>query len=269
MLTKLTIATAVLLVASAPSAVADDWWGEVSCSTGQPGCELAAGANVGIAPAHRPPATGGTTPLGGAMTESAPPCIPSIPPGLTNPADQEAWHAFACGSPGSASASFGAQGVAVAPSDLASVARARLRLPAPGVASSPGGAQLVHLPTWLWLASGWEPVSATASVPGVTVTAVARPESATWSLGDGTTVTCMGPGTPYPSSGDPARPSPDCGHTYQRASASQPGRVYSVTASVRWSVSWTGAGESGSFPGMTTTATTSFQVLESQAVTTG
>jgi hypothetical protein len=41
-------------------------------------------------------------------------------------------------------------------------------------------------------------------------------------MGDGSQVVCRGPGTPY-SGGDPARPSPDCGHTYQQSSARQPG----------------------------------------------
>lgn len=267
MLTKLGTVTVVLLVASASSAAADDWWGQVSCSQNQAGCDLVAGANVGIAPAPGSAAAGGT---GGRTTpDPSPPCVPSVPPGLTDPADQEAWHRFACASPGSASGSFDGPLNAIAPQDLAMVARSRLRLASPVVGFSPAGDQLVHVPTWLWLTNGWESVSANAAVPGVTVNAVARPESAEWSLGDGSTVMCSGPGVRYPGTGDAARSSPDCGHTYRQSSVETTGESYSVVVTVRWSVAWTGVGQSGTLPGLSTTSSASLRVLESQALNTG
>ncbi|GAA2685990.1 MULTISPECIES: hypothetical protein [Actinosynnema] len=152
------------------------------------------------------------------------------------------------------------------PAELAQSARKQLRLPSPTIATSPTQDQLVHLPTWLWLSGGWRAVSATASVPGVAVTAVAAPLSVIWSMGDGTTVTCSGAGTPYPVNGDPRSPSPDCGHVYRRSSAGHPAREFPVTATVRWQVTWSGAGQGGAFPDMTTGSTTSFRVLESQAL---
>lgn len=142
----------------------------------------------------------------------------------------------------------------------------QLRLPEPQVAASPAGDQLVTVPTWLWL-EGWEPVSATASAGGVEVTATARPQSVEWDMGDGTTVTCDGPGTPYRDQGDPAEPSPDCGHTYRTSSAGQQGEAFPVSARVTWTVSWSGAGQEGTFPGLVTETSTSFRVLESQALT--
>jgi hypothetical protein len=42
--------------------------------------------------------------------------------------------------------------------------------------------ELMFLPTWLWLAGGWAPTSATATVPGFSVTATATPTSVTWSM---------------------------------------------------------------------------------------
>ncbi|MGC9537782.1 hypothetical protein [Streptomyces sp. UG1] len=36
-----------------------------------------------------------------------------------------------------------------------------------------------------------------------------------------------------------------------------------------WAVTWAGAGESGTFPDLTTTSTTAFRVAESQALNTG
>src|SRR5690606_30446017 len=75
----------------------------------------------------------------------------------------------------------------VDPAVLAAEAVDNLALPAPRVASSPHDFQLVRLPTWLWLAGdSWQRQTASASVPGLTVTAVAVPTRATWQMGDGT-----------------------------------------------------------------------------------
>jgi hypothetical protein len=92
--------------------------------------------------------------------------------------------------------------------------------------------------------------------------------SVTWSLGDGSTVVCNGPGTPYAAGGDPAAPSPDCGHTYARSSAGEPGGVFVVSATVSWGVSWTGGGQSGTLPALTTTSSAQLRVGESQAINT-
>jgi hypothetical protein len=155
------------------------------------------------------------------------------------------------------------------PAELAAQARERLRLPGPAVAASPAGDQLVNLPTWLWLDGDWAPIEATASVPGVSVTARAVPRSATWVMGDGSEVVCRGPGTPYTPGVDPASPSPDCGHTYRHSSAGRPGEVFAASVTVSWTVTWSGAGDSGTFPDLTTTAEATFRVAESQALVTG
>lgn len=155
------------------------------------------------------------------------------------------------------------------PAELAAQARERLRLPDPVVAASPVGDQLVNLPTWLWLDGDWAPIEATASVPGVSVTARAVPRSATWVMGDGSEVVCRGPGTPYAPGADPASPSPDCGHTYGVSSAGRPGEVFTVAVTVNWTVTWSGAGDSGTFPGLTTGGEAAFRVAESQALITG
>lgn len=161
-------------------------------------------------------------------------------------------------------------GAPLSPAGLAQQARSQLRLPVPKVKANPVGDQLVNLPTWLWLDRGsWGPVSATAAVPGVSVTAVATPTSVMWSMGDGDSVTCNGPGTPFTSGGDPQRASPDCGYTYHTSSAGQPGEAFPVTATVHWTVRWSGAGQNGTFPNMTTTATVPFRVAESEGITTG
>jgi hypothetical protein len=154
--------------------------------------------------------------------------------------------------------------------ELAQVAYSQLGLPSPRIEANPAaGEQLVGLPTWLWVdRAGWGPVSATASVPGVSVTAVARPTSVVWTLGDGRSVTCSGPGTPYAASGNPKSGSPDCGHIYRTSSAGRPDDAFAVSATVHWTVTWAGAGQSGTFPGLTTISDAAFQVAESEALNT-
>ncbi|MEV7393947.1 hypothetical protein [Streptomyces sp. NPDC091215] len=140
----------------------------------------------------------------------------------------------------------------------------------PRIRANPADEQLVGLPTWLWLARGeWSAVSATASVPGVSVTAVARPVSVVWTMGEGNTVTCTGPGTPYGSDAGAKNASPDCGYTYRTSSAGQPGGAFAVSATVHWAVTWSGADQTGVFPDMTTTSNARFRVAESQALNNG
>ncbi len=240
-----------------------------------------------------PPTTVQTTyvgPSGGLVGAQAAVYIPSpsiavVPAAEPKPGEPGAWYVYKCTAGGVRDALYRppiwipdgqAAGVAVphpSPIQLAQTARNQLRLPSPQIETNPTGEQLVGLPTWLWLERGeWTSVSATASVPGVSVTAVARPETVDWVMGDGSTVTCAGPGVPYKSAGtaatsaDPQSASPDCGHTYRTSSAGRSGSVFPVTAMVRWTVTWSGAGENGVFPGLTTTSSAAFRVAESQAL---
>ncbi len=116
------------------------------------------------------------------------------------------------------------------------------------LSEDPDSLGLVGLPVHMWAeapgASTVGPTSATASAGAVTVTATARLDRVVWSMGDGTSVTCTGPGTPY----DPARgaaPSPDCGHRYTTTSAGRPSDAFTVTATSYWVVDWVGGGQSG------------------------
>ncbi|MGY0234030.1 hypothetical protein [Longispora urticae] len=80
------------------------------------------------------------------------------------------------------------------------------------------------------------------------------------STGDGSTVNCGGPGTAWTTAVGPSASSPTCGHTYTRAG------TYTLTATVTWDVSWTGGGTSGTVPALTTTASLTLVVVESQAL---
>jgi hypothetical protein len=156
------------------------------------------------------------------------------------------------------------------PEVVAQRAVSRLVLPGVSVRLSPSGEQLVGLPLWLWLSSGsWSRRSATARVPGVAVTARARPVEAVWSMGDGRSVVCQGPGTPWRAGMDPAASSPDCGYRYTSSSAGQPGAAFRVTVRVVWSVSWSGAGRSGTVTGLVTQGSVRVWVAESEALIAG
>ena len=150
---------------------------------------------------------------------------------------------------------------------VAQQAVSRLDLPQLPIAMSPPGTQLVGVPTWLWIDSTtWTTRSASASVGAVTATATATPSRVVWSTGDGAQVTCTGPGTPWQQGTDPAAPSPTCGHVYRRASTTAAGGAFPVTATVSWSIAWSGAGQAGALPALTTSATTSTRVDEVRAV---
>lgn len=161
----------------------------------------------------------------------------------------------------------------ISPAVLARQARARLELPEVRMSISPPRRQLTHFPTWLTVSrSSWRPASATASVPGVSVTATTRPMKATWQMGDRSidrpqgVVVCNGPGTPFRAGMDPAPGSPDCGYTYRRPSAGAPGNTFTVTVTITWEVTWAGAGQSGTIPGLTTTGSMQMPVEESHAL---
>jgi hypothetical protein len=158
------------------------------------------------------------------------------------------------------------------PGVLGQIARRLLVLPGPVIRSSPapGDLQLVHLPVWLWVnRAAWTPRSKTAAVPGEQVTATATPASVTWRMGDGSVVTCRGPGTPYTPRYSPASASPDCGHTYSRSSAGQPRGAYRVAATITWDVTWQATGGvGGTLPPLFSTSAVAFRVAESQAVNT-
>jgi hypothetical protein len=77
---------------------------------------------------------------------------------------------------------------------------------------SPPTIGYVIIETWLATVDPG-PLTATAAIPGLSVTATATVTSTTWSTGDGVgDIVCDGVGVAWtPSAGDAAAP---CGHTY-------------------------------------------------------
>jgi hypothetical protein len=164
----------------------------------------------------------------------------------------------------------------VDPRSVALQAENSLQLPAPTAHFNPPGPAVVNLPTWLWVnGTMWHPYSVTAQVGPVSATAVATPISVTWSMGDGGTVACPGPGVPFDAGQTPpATPAP-CIYTYATSSAGQPadavspeGNAFDVVATIHWSVSWTaqGAAGGGALPGLTTASTTALPVEQVESV---
>ena len=130
-----------------------------------------------------------------------------------------------------------------------------------------GSEQLVGVATWLWIEpSAWQTLTATASAGTVTTTATATPTKVVWDMGDGSTVTCDGPGTPYdPNDPNDPNATTDCSYIWTQAGS------YQVTATIYWSVSWTavgapGGGNLGLKPGPPSQM--AVRVTESQAINT-
>ena len=157
----------------------------------------------------------------------------------------------------------------LSPEQAAQIVVKRLPLRAVDIGTAPeGGPQnlgLVGLPVWLWTSptpQTFGPLAETASAGGVTITATARVDHVLWSMGDGATVTCSAPGTPYePRYG--ASPSPDCGYRYRRTSRNVAAGAYTVTAKSHWSIAWRGGGRSGTIP-LELESSTSLSIGEAQ-----
>jgi hypothetical protein len=160
------------------------------------------------------------------------------------------------------------------PATLAALLRravSQLHIPQPVLAASPAltAPQVVRVPVWWWLQPGsWAAQSATASLPGIAITATATPSTVSWDAGDGTTTGCDGPGTPWTAAYPPSAPSPTCGHVYASASRTAPDGRFMVSASITWTITWAGAGMTGTEPSVTTTASAGVTVTELRAVIT-
>ncbi|MEU4367338.1 hypothetical protein [Micromonospora chersina] len=156
------------------------------------------------------------------------------------------------------------------PEELARRALASISLLPPRVAVAPRrskGPGLVGLPVWMWASGGasyFGPLRASASDRGLTVEITARVTRIVWTMGDGTKVTCTGPGTPYAADGPRAgRTSPDCGYDRGYARAG----TYQVSATTFWTVEWSGGGESGEIAQSRVSGTIPVQINELQVVT--
>jgi hypothetical protein len=148
----------------------------------------------------------------------------------------------------------------VSPQVLAQVAvdRAIALAGKPGLHLSPARVGLTGLDTYFWVAPPPRPISAQAAVPGVTVTAQARPVQYVWRFGEGEHLVTSGPGRPWTRT----RPG-SVAHQYQTRSR------YAVSVQVMWVATWRiGPGRWRPLGTFATQATRSFPVRQAVAVLT-
>ncbi|MFD4505055.1 hypothetical protein [Streptomyces sp. NPDC058457] len=142
---------------------------------------------------------------------------------------------------------------AVTPEILSQLAYNQIRVPGTKVTLAPADKTKVNLPTWAWLdGAEFKPVSVTASVPalGISATTTATPYSLKIDPGTSDAVT-------YPASGvcefkngsigeayakGKAGETPPCGVKYLRSSGTG---SYPLKATITWHISWTGTGDTG------------------------
>lgn len=149
---------------------------------------------------------------------------------------------------------------------LAQQAFAGFTIATPVPVLSPSTA-IVNFPTWMWLQTSWTTQSATAAVAGLSATVTATPTNAIWTMGDGSQVTCDGPGVAYdPNIADSAQHT-DCSHTYQETSGTGPGGRFAATVTVNYATSWTATdGTTGALGTISATANFAVTVKEIEAV---
>lgn len=203
---------------------------EIPC-TGPEGSRWNGHCYVGdVVPGQQPGPSGESNPAEGRWH------VCFVPPGMTGPG--QVW--------------VGAGALLVDPVTLANRAIAEMDLDPITIGivpeSGPNHVGLVGMPVWMWAesptASTYGPITRSAGQGPVSVTATARVTSIVWDMGDGTKITCSGPGTKYQDRFG-KRESPDCGHRYKQMSFRAPGGAYAVTATSYWVVEWTGGGQSG------------------------
>ncbi|WP_406723420.1 ATP/GTP-binding protein [Streptomyces sp. GD-15H] len=136
----------------------------------------------------------------------------------------------------------------VDPQELAQRAVDSMTLLGPDIASpKAAGKYTVGVPMWMWVnqsATTYGPNTASASAGGITVTATAKVSKIVWQMGDGASVTCNSPGTPYQASEGMAQ-SPTCGHVYSKTSAGAQNGKFPVIATSTWTIDWQGGGAAG------------------------
>lgn len=145
--------------------------------------------------------------------------------------------------------------LAVSPRILAEYAYDELPIPGTEVTMAPAGETKVNLPTWVWLdRAKFRKVSATASLPGTSLSATTTAEPVSLRIEPGTK-----DARTYPASGEcalgeggrigepwargKAKRTPPCGVEYLRSSGDG---SYALKATVTWKIRWTstnGAGE--------------------------
>ena len=157
-----------------------------------------------------------------------------------------AWYLVWCVLPDGSRVSEGSQALAtsavtpVDPTVLRDRARARVKPPAPVLSMAPTGDDripaIVQMPTWLAVSGGWAPITETESEGAVTVSVTATPRAVLWTMGDGHSQSCGGPGVVW-HSGLP-EDATNCSYTYGVDSSGERDGRYHGSARVSWDFTW-------------------------------
>ncbi|QXC59596.1 hypothetical protein KSP35_14520 [Aquihabitans sp. G128] len=151
------------------------------------------------------------------------------------------------------------------------VAQQQLVLPTPEVRTSPprnGAIQLVGVPVWFWVTNA-QPAATTATVPGLSVTLNATPQTTHVKVSGGTgkaatenaSFDCIGGGTPYVEGRDAAWSASDCAHAFDWNG------TFTVEVTVDWALTWTATnGQAGTLPAVPRTTTFTLTIQQAQAV---
>ncbi|MFE7813971.1 hypothetical protein ACFU5P_18820 [Streptomyces sp. NPDC057433] len=142
---------------------------------------------------------------------------------------------------------------AITPEMLAQLAYAEIRVPSTEVELAPSNTTKVNLPAWVWLDTAeFKPVSVTASVPllGISATTTAEPVSLSIVPGTDDAVAYPPSGQCEISNGQIGEPyvrgkadqAPPCGVKYLRSSGDG---SYKLQATVTWKISWTSTVDAG------------------------
>jgi hypothetical protein len=204
-------------------------------------------------------------------------------PGAQPSSNVEAWYQLACSayeltndvSALLAGINATANSARTSPLQEAKSAESTIVLPAPTIETNPNGTTVVNLPTWFWIDPDiWHVWTATASVGTLSATAIATPLLVTYDLGNGSRLTCDGPGVRYDLAQSVATQDSSCAYVYPRTSVAGESSVndqgnpyYVITATVTWRVDWVSNGSNGgTLPSLTTSSSTDLRVQQIQAV---
>lgn len=163
------------------------------------------------------------------------------------------------------------EGGAVDVGALAASARESVPISAPPMATSPPADRELYtqVQTWLWVDEDWwTPYSATANAGRVSATVTARPVMADWTMGDGGSTACAGPGVEWHRGMDDSETY--CSYVYRRSSSGEAEGTYALSVTVEFEVTWeSNVGSGGSLSAVTRSATRQVTVGEIQAIETG
>ncbi|GAB7048045.1 hypothetical protein [Catenuloplanes indicus] len=156
------------------------------------------------------------------------------------------------------------------PVEIANRIRAGLTIAPPAVKISPASPGVLGLPVWMQITNDAFTAQTPPSVTeaGLTVTLVATPSEARWTMGDGSTVVCTHRGDAWTSGNGTAR-STTCGYPMAGASLAgyQKAGDYQVTVQTFFDIRWSTSSDSGELADVASPATTvDYTVNELQVV---